>query len=146
MPKCIELNTKSKPKLISFWVLGFGPRAQEINLSLDLEFYSRYFGVEMDKCLKFLCLKICEKFETSYKNLVKFFLDFFGTKNFLGLKNLKHLLFYLPRLKIQTHDPSFFWVLCLAANKNTGDPLEFDLNLTFNENSIFNQKKLIKCI
>ena len=96
--------------------------------------------------MKFLCLKICEKFETSYKNFLKFFLDFFGIKNFLGLKNLKHLMFYLPRLKIQTHDPSFFWVLCLAANKNTGDPLEFDLNLTFNENSIFNQKKLIKCI
>ena len=45
MPKCIELNTKSKPKLISFWVLGLGPRAQEINLSLDLEFYSIHFGI-----------------------------------------------------------------------------------------------------
>jgi len=50
------------------WVLGVDPEPnpQKINLGLDSEFNSMHFGIEINKCLKFLGPKMCDNFETSF--------------------------------------------------------------------------------
>ena len=47
------------------WVWTQSQTPQKINLGLDSEFNSLHFGIEINKCLKFLGPKMCDKFETS---------------------------------------------------------------------------------
>jgi hypothetical protein len=93
--------------------LGSGPRPKppkKINsMGLDSEFNSIHFGIEINKCLKFLGPK------NERKILENFFKEFQICHKFLGLKNFTHLLISLPNVwnQILNPNPNEF---CLVSN------------------------------
>ncbi len=60
----------STPKQAIYWAWFLGDI--QINLGLDLEFNSIHFGIEINKRLKFLGLKIYDVFENSKKIFLEF--------------------------------------------------------------------------